>query len=124
MALRRRVRAAPRTVRRGDGRAWARSGGAAALRRRRPRLRARVSRRGARRRRIRGADDRAGAHRPGGELHVVPGRPPRTGARGRMISIAGLYPELLGTYGDGGNVAVLAQRLRWRGVDVETVTVA
>jgi CobQ-like glutamine amidotransferase family enzyme len=41
-----------------------------------------------------------------------------------MIAIAGLYPELLGTYGDGGNVEVLAQRLRWRGVDVETVTVA
>ena len=40
-----------------------------------------------------------------------------------MISIAGLYPELLGTYGDGGNVEVLAQRLRWRGLDVETVTV-
>ena len=41
-----------------------------------------------------------------------------------MISIAGLFPELLGTYGDGGNVDVLAQRLRWRGIDAETVTVA
>jgi CobQ-like glutamine amidotransferase family enzyme len=41
-----------------------------------------------------------------------------------MISIAGLFPELLGTYGDGGNADVLSQRLRWRGLEVETVTVA
>ena len=34
------------------------------------------------------------------------------------VSIALLYPELLGTYGDGGNAVVLAQRLRWRGIDV------
>jgi CobQ-like glutamine amidotransferase family enzyme len=39
------------------------------------------------------------------------------------ISIALLYPELLGTYGDGGNAAVLAQRLRWRGVGAEVVEV-
>ena len=40
------------------------------------------------------------------------------------IRVALLYPELLGTYGDGGNATVLAQRLRWRGLNAETVTVA
>ncbi|MDP8936296.1 MAG: glutamine amidotransferase [Actinomycetota bacterium] len=39
------------------------------------------------------------------------------------VSIALLYPELLGTYGDGGNATVLAQRLRWRGTPVEVVDV-
>lgn len=39
------------------------------------------------------------------------------------VSIALLYPELLGTYGDGGNATVLAQRLRWRGIPVEVVDV-
>src|SRR3712207_8919828 len=33
--------------------------------------------------------------------------------------IALVYPELLGTYGDGGNALVLSQRLRWRGLDAE-----
>ncbi|SBW29001.1 type 1 glutamine amidotransferase [Protofrankia symbiont of Coriaria ruscifolia] len=37
--------------------------------------------------------------------------------------IALIYPELLGTYGDGGNATVLAQRLRWRGLPVEVVGV-
>ncbi len=39
------------------------------------------------------------------------------------VSIALLYPELLGTYGDGGNAAVLAQRLRWRNIPAEVVDV-
>ena len=39
------------------------------------------------------------------------------------VSIALLYPELLGTYGDGGNATVLAQRLRWRGIAAEVVDV-
>lgn len=39
------------------------------------------------------------------------------------VSIALLYPELLGTYGDGGNAAVLGQRLRWRGMSAEVVEV-
>ena len=37
--------------------------------------------------------------------------------------IALVYPELLGTYGDGGNALVLSQRLRWRGLDAEVVSV-
>jgi CobQ-like glutamine amidotransferase family enzyme len=39
------------------------------------------------------------------------------------VSIALLYPELLGTYGDGGNAAVLAQRLKWRDIPAEVVDV-
>lgn len=37
--------------------------------------------------------------------------------------IALVYPELLGTYGDGGNAMVLAARLRWRGLPAEVVSV-
>lgn len=36
------------------------------------------------------------------------------------LRIAHLYPELLGTYGDGGNAHVLAARARWRGVAVDS----
>ena len=39
------------------------------------------------------------------------------------VRIALIYPSLLGTYGDGGNASVLAQRLRWRGIAAETVDV-
>jgi lipid II isoglutaminyl synthase (glutamine-hydrolysing) len=39
------------------------------------------------------------------------------------VGICLLYPELLGTYGDGGNGAVLAARLRWRGIESEVVEV-
>ena len=39
------------------------------------------------------------------------------------VLIALVYPDLLGTYGDSGNAAILAQRLRWRGHEIELVTV-
>ncbi|HEX8771056.1 MAG TPA: hypothetical protein VF711_09855, partial [Acidimicrobiales bacterium] len=39
------------------------------------------------------------------------------------VSIVLLYPELLGTYGDGGNAEVLAQRLRWRGIGADVTEV-
>ena len=39
------------------------------------------------------------------------------------VGLALLYPELLGTYGDGGNAVVLARRLAWRGLRSELVTV-
>lgn len=39
------------------------------------------------------------------------------------VAVALLFPDLLGTYGDSGNAAILAARLRWRGFDVELVTV-
>lgn len=36
-----------------------------------------------------------------------------------MLRIVPLYPELLSIYADRGNVRVLAQRARWRGIDVD-----
>ncbi|HVS68880.1 MAG TPA: glutamine amidotransferase [Mycobacteriales bacterium] len=39
------------------------------------------------------------------------------------VRIALIYPAVLGTYGDGGNAVVLTQRLRWRGIDAETIAV-
>jgi CobQ-like glutamine amidotransferase family enzyme len=33
------------------------------------------------------------------------------------LRIAVVYPDLLGTYGDGGNGLVLARRAEWRGID-------
>src|SRR5205823_11149217 len=38
-------------------------------------------------------------------------------------SIAVVFPDLLGTYGDGGNAVILAQRLRWRGIPAEVVEI-
>jgi CobQ-like glutamine amidotransferase family enzyme len=37
------------------------------------------------------------------------------------LTVVVVYPDLLGTYGDGGNGVVLARRAAWRGVDVELV---
>lgn len=42
---------------------------------------------------------------------------------GSSVSIAVLLPDVLGTYSDAGNATVLAQRLRWRGIDAEIVDV-
>ena len=35
-----------------------------------------------------------------------------------MISVALVYPEMLGTYGDGGNALALQHRARLRGIDL------
>lgn len=40
-----------------------------------------------------------------------------------VLRIALVYPELLGTYGDGGNALVLEERARRRGFDAEVVRV-
>ena len=58
-----------------------------------------------------------------------PGRPERARARSSRrglttCTVALVYPDLLGTYGDAGNATVLSQRLRWRGYGAEVVTVA
>ena len=45
-------------------------------------------------------------------------------ARQSAVRLGVLFPDLLGTYGDGGNALVLAQRLAWRDIPVEVVTVA
>ena len=54
----------------------------------------------------------------------MPPWPPPTAPVADPVRIALLFPELLGTYGDGGNATVLAQRLRWRGIPAEVVEVA
>lgn len=41
-----------------------------------------------------------------------------------MIRIASIYPSLLGTYGDGGNVLVLRHRARLHGLAVEVIDIA
>lgn len=44
--------------------------------------------------------------------------PDPTGRRGgSAVRIVSVLPDVLGTYGDGGNVRVLQQRLSWRGID-------
>ncbi len=48
---------------------------------------------------------RAGASRAGAEM-----------AHSEPVRIVDVYPDLLGTYGDGGNAKILAARLRWRGI--------
>jgi CobQ-like glutamine amidotransferase family enzyme len=40
-----------------------------------------------------------------------------------MLKIALVYPELLGTYGDGGNALILGERARRRGIEVEVLSV-
>ena len=37
------------------------------------------------------------------------------------LKIGWLYPTLMSTYGDRGNVICLTQRCRWRGIDVSTI---
>ena len=44
-------------------------------------------------------------------------------ARESAVTVVLLYPDLLGTYGDGGNAVILAQRLRWRGQPADVVTI-
>ncbi|MEX1217987.1 MAG: hypothetical protein WEA11_05650 [Acidimicrobiales bacterium] len=39
------------------------------------------------------------------------------------VRIVSLYPDLLGTYGDGGNALVFIRRLEWRGIAVDHVIV-
>lgn len=40
------------------------------------------------------------------------------------LTVVVVYPDLLGTYGDGGNGLVLAKRASWRGIDAEVVEAA
>ena len=45
----------------------------------------------------------------------------RLGDRPSAVRIVVVHPDLLGTYGDGGNGRVLTNRARWRGFDVELI---
>ena len=66
------------------------------------------------------------AHRAAPAQPERPERSHATASRGGLstCTVALVYPDLLGTYGDAGNATVLAQRLRWRGYGAEVVTVA
>ena len=48
---------------------------------------------------------------------------PPTNRAESAVRIVSLYPDLLGTYGDGGNALVLSRRLEWRGIEVEHISV-
>ena len=39
------------------------------------------------------------------------------------LKIGWLYPELMSTYGDRGNITVLKKRCEWRGIQVEIVSI-
>lgn len=45
-------------------------------------------------------------------------------ARPEKFVIVNVFPDLLGTYGDGGNALVLAKRLQWRGIPCEVLQVS
>ncbi len=47
----------------------------------------------------------------------------KTIASGEPLVICHILPDLLNLYGDGGNVRILCQRLRWRGIPVGLRTV-
>jgi CobQ-like glutamine amidotransferase family enzyme len=42
-------------------------------------------------------------------------------AGGPALTVAVVFPDLLGTYGDGGNGLVLARRASWRGIDAQLI---
>ncbi|MGH3886024.1 MAG: type 1 glutamine amidotransferase [Pseudonocardiaceae bacterium] len=44
-------------------------------------------------------------------------------SRESTVTIGLLLPDVLGTYSDAGNATILAQRLRWRGIVAEILTI-
>lgn len=50
-------------------------------------------------------------------------RVPRTGSTESVLRVVWVYPDLLSTYGDRGNLLILARRAGLRGIPVETVEV-
>ncbi len=49
--------------------------------------------------------------------------PPPHGPGTRILRLVHLFPEEMGTYGDGGNFTVMQKRLAWRGFGLELVRV-
>ena len=74
----------------------------------------------------------AGAAEPTGATEVAEVAEPAEAAPAEQpadataapVVIAHLLPDLLNLYGDGGNVRILEQRLRWRGIPVEVRRIA
>ena len=119
LAVGRPLRAAGRPRRGGDRGASPRSRRAAPLRRGR-----------ARRGRRPGVGHRPRRHpcagrAPGSSSSATTRPSPTCGGRcerrRRRLTVAVVYPDLLGTYGDGGNGLILARRAAWRGIDVDLV---
>jgi len=54
---------------------------------------------------------------------TAPARPPAPAGRDSRLRIVWVYPDLLSTYGDRGNLLVLSRRAGLRGIDVEAVEV-
>ncbi len=50
-----------------------------------------------------------------------PGATSAPSGRTSALAIAVVYPDLLGTYGDGGNGIILARRAAWRGIEVDLI---
>jgi hypothetical protein len=44
-------------------------------------------------------------------------------AKSYQLTIGWLYPELMSTYGDRGNITVLQKRCEWRGINVKVVRI-
>ena len=69
----------------------------------------------------------AGQHSAGqhssGQAETGTGRPGRRRRQPGSLQLVWVYPDLLSTYGDRGNLLVLTRRARLRGVDVECVEV-
>lgn len=55
---------------------------------------------------------------PGGRSEATGGKMPESAVRIGLV-----LPDVMGTYGDGGNSVVLRQRLRLRGIDAEIVEI-
>jgi CobQ-like glutamine amidotransferase family enzyme len=70
------------------------------------------------------AGSRAGAASPAG--HIPPAERlarPAAARSDNCLRVVWVYPDLLSTYGDRGNLLVLSRRARLRGIDVEPVEV-
>ena len=72
-----------------------------------------------------GQPPRPGARRPRLEPGPVPSRGPtsRGPARSGDLRLVWVYPDLLSTYGDRGNLLVLSRRAQLRGMRVEAIEV-
>jgi CobQ-like glutamine amidotransferase family enzyme/UDP-N-acetylmuramyl tripeptide synthase len=69
-----------------------------------------------------GSPDRAGEVPTDTHAHHVQPRPVRRPTLPvSTLRIVTVHPDLLGTYGDGGNGRVLENRARWAGIDVELI---
>ncbi len=58
-----------------------------------------------------------------GQQETGAGRPGRRRRRAGSLRLVWVYPDLLSTYGDRGNLLVLKRRARLRGIEVECVEV-